>query len=407
MSKNIKRNKQTIFSKKRSIKVIEILDAAACQMNEWGSTTVSINGIAQSVGLSRNALYYYFKDRMELITACYERSIKVFAVDLEEAIQSSDKATERISFLFRQKLLTNQQEQAILSDLDIIPEPRKSEILAVHDGNIAKLELIIQQGIDTNELNNIDPAITTQILLGLLSWAQLWQKWNEISENVVENTIDALLRGISTDRDFLLDCHINVHTLLARRVNLFDPVSTSEAKRLQLLGEASLLFNQRGIGATSLDDIADRIGATKGSIYHYFKDKQSLVNACYQNAFDQYELFVKTAQEVKEPGVHQILTIAHLNCQAQASLNPPLILQAGILNLSENISERSRKLLGKSETLIMDAIKDGSYRGDLTSLHLTPGIYFWIPKWIDDNPSISGLQLADIICRIFSGGIAR
>jgi AcrR family transcriptional regulator len=407
MSKNIQKTKQSVFSKKRTVKRIEILDTAACQMNEFGTTTVSINGIAQSVGLSRNALYYYFKDRMELITACYERSVSVFAVELEEAMQISDKATEQISFLLRQKLLSDQQEQAILSDLDSVPEPRKSEILTIYYANVAKLELIIQQGIDTNELKNVDPAITAQILLGLLSWTQLWKKWHEIDENIVEATIQTLLKGVCADRDRPFSCHINVQNLLGRQINLFDSASLGEAKRLQLLGEAALLFNQRGIGSTSLDDIADRIGATKGSIYHYFKDKQSLVDSCYENSFEQYALIAKTAQEIKGPGAHRFLTILHLNCQAQALPTPPLIVQAGILNLSKDYIERSLKLAKIVDTIKIDALNDGSCRADLTTLQLTAGLIFWIPKWIKDKPEIDGLQLADAICQITSGGIVN
>lgn len=404
MSKNIE---QSALSNKRLIKLASIMDTAACQMNEWGASTLSINDIAQSVGLSRNALYYYFKDRMELITSCYERSIQVLTQDLDEAIQFSDVAEERISFLFRRKLLDSHPEQAVLSDLDLVPEPRKSEILAKHQVNIAKLESIIEQGIRTNELRQIDHEITAQLLLGLLNWGQLWKKWNAIDEKVVENTLDILLRGASTNRDFKFNCSLDVTKLLTKPVNLFDSDSLGEAKRLQILGEASLLFNQRGIGSTSVDDIADRLGVTKGSIYHYFDDKQSLVNACYQNAFRQYELLLETVKELDVSGIERIMTSIHLNSQAQVSLTPPLILQAGILNTPGDIPIRANKLDDTANSMLIDAVEDGSSRIDGTSSYLTAGFYFWIPKWIEDKPPRRNSQVVDIICQIASGGILQ
>lgn len=42
--------------------------------------------------------------------------------------------------------------------------------------------------------------------------------------------------------------------------------------------EASIaLFEQKGFSATSIQDIADAVGATKGTFYYYFKSKEQLL----------------------------------------------------------------------------------------------------------------------------------
>src|SRR5687768_16126285 len=50
----------------------------------------------------------------------------------------------------------------------------------------------------------------------------------------------------------------------------------AETRRL-LLEKAGELFQSRGIGATSLDQIAAAAGVTKGAIYDHFKNKTELV----------------------------------------------------------------------------------------------------------------------------------
>lgn len=51
--------------------------------------------------------------------------------------------------------------------------------------------------------------------------------------------------------------------------------------RTQKLGyirhTASDLFNKKGFHATSLDEVADRIGISKPSIYYYYKNKSELL----------------------------------------------------------------------------------------------------------------------------------
>ena len=57
-----------------------------------------------------------------------------------------------------------------------------------------------------------------------------------------------------------------------------------EAKREALLREAASAFNRQGFHATSLEDIAQRLGVTKAALYHYFPNKQTLLMACFRKA---------------------------------------------------------------------------------------------------------------------------
>lgn len=51
------------------------------------------------------------------------------------------------------------------------------------------------------------------------------------------------------------------------------------ATRHRLLDAAELLFQSQGVSRTSLQQIAEQAGATRGAIYWHFKDKADLFNA--------------------------------------------------------------------------------------------------------------------------------
>ncbi len=52
--------------------------------------------------------------------------------------------------------------------------------------------------------------------------------------------------------------------------------------RTQLVAEADRLFGMKGYGATSVNDIVQACGITKGSLYHHFEGKEALALAVLQ-----------------------------------------------------------------------------------------------------------------------------
>jgi AcrR family transcriptional regulator len=58
----------------------------------------------------------------------------------------------------------------------------------------------------------------------------------------------------------------------------------SERSRAQILDAALKLFSHRGYGATSVRDIAEAAGVSKGNVYHHFPDKETIFRAL----LDQY-----------------------------------------------------------------------------------------------------------------------
>jgi TetR/AcrR family transcriptional repressor of nem operon len=51
------------------------------------------------------------------------------------------------------------------------------------------------------------------------------------------------------------------------------------ATRERLVTAASELIAERGVAATSLDDVIERAGTSKSQLYHYFEDRAALLRA--------------------------------------------------------------------------------------------------------------------------------
>ncbi len=63
-------------------------------------------------------------------------------------------------------------------------------------------------------------------------------------------------------------------------------VQRSEKSRAQILDSALKLFSHKGYGATSVRDIAEEAGLSKGNVYHHFPDKETIFRALIDRYFE-------------------------------------------------------------------------------------------------------------------------
>jgi len=69
--------------------------------------------------------------------------------------------------------------------------------------------------------------------------------------------------------------------------NTAKPMRAATAdSRAEILSAAAECFKNRGYSATSIDDVARRLRATKGMIYHHFRSKTDLFCAVYQRSME-------------------------------------------------------------------------------------------------------------------------
>jgi AcrR family transcriptional regulator len=66
-------------------------------------------------------------------------------------------------------------------------------------------------------------------------------------------------------------------------------IERKRGKRIQeILATAAALFGERGYDAVSLEDVADRLDVTKGSLYYYFASKDELVTAAIETLGNEW-----------------------------------------------------------------------------------------------------------------------
>jgi len=151
----------------------QILEAALELFITYGYHGLSMRQIAETVGVSKAALYYHFQDKEQLFLAVLDTQLKHFETLIDAAAAEEDTIRDFIRRLvdeilsqpvaMRAAIRLASQEMAQLS------EPARATFkYSYHTRFIEKIQSMLKRGIDQGELRPVDPKVATWALLGIL-----------------------------------------------------------------------------------------------------------------------------------------------------------------------------------------------------------------------------------------------
>ncbi|MFI4972950.1 MAG: TetR/AcrR family transcriptional regulator [Caulobacterales bacterium] len=395
-----------------------VLEAAAREFNASGAAGASFTRIARDIGLGRAALYYYVRDRQDLVLQCYRRTCAQMAADLATAEASAGDGLARLVAFVRAALDPERAPTAVLSELDYLTGDAHTEIAVAHAANVTRLRALIRGGVSDGGIRECDDEAIAQAIVGVIGWIPLSVDWVEGTDpgyraRTVQAVVDLLTDGYAADTSYLFNSPVRIDTFFAAAPKPFDRAGQADAKVEQLLMTASRIINRRGVDGASLDDITGALGATKGAFYHYLRNKTDLVVRCYQRALRLNEAFAAASGRLGRSGLEKTLIGLYLNVQAQASDLAPMIQLVGVESLPpafrREIRQRSSALQRTFSAYAAEGLADGTNRDvDLDAIaQLGAGVFEWLPKWFDPaDPRASG-ALAGEYCRLFIAGLRR
>ena len=149
---------------------------------------------------------------------------------------------------------------------------------------------------------------------------------------------------------------------------------TKESRRQAILDAALTCFASKGFTETTMEDIRKISGASTGSIYHHFENKEMLARALYlegRNSLNAALSACLTANSLRE-GI-EALVYAYLGWFEQHADLGQYMLQAGE---SEYLSAYVKVLRQKTRTT-------------LPSEKFSDQLWLWLTPYIDDGSVVS------------------
>ena len=177
---------------------------------------------------------------------------------------------------------------------------------------------------------------------------------------------------------------------------------------------ASQLFEQKGYAATSVQDIADRVGLQKASLYYYVDSKEEILFRIAReaiNAFnDELERIVNMGQSPSETLRRAIA--AHLEAVANnrevmtVFLRESYALPAEKQEIIHKESDRYTRLM---QDIVVRGMAAGEFRPVDTTMVVMAilGACNWFYRWYDPQGRLSPQGIAAIFADLILTGLQK
>jgi len=181
-------------------------------------------------------------------------------------------------------------------------------------------------------------------------------------------------------------------------------------RRQEILHAALRAFKERGYHATTLDDIAERIGVRKTALYHYFPDKEAILYECHRESLTELDRLMKEARELdtaSEQLAHVIRE--HVRVMTDTLEGSPLAFEVTAFS-----PERQKEMIAARDRyerelrrIIDRGIEDGEFRrvDSKIAVFAVLGAINWIARWYSPEGSVHAPELGAQFAEHLVGGL--
>jgi AcrR family transcriptional regulator len=180
---------------------IEILKSAAKAFRKLGYHGATVEQIAAALHMKKGNLYYYFKNKEDILFACHQYSLDRLTRVLEEIEQSdrpADDKLRRLIVAFVHMILDELHGTALFLDLEALSPAHLKAVIVRRDQFDRGVRNLLEEGMTTGRFGRGDPKLLAFALLGAVNWIPRWfnPEGPASSQEVAEYFARFLIEGL-------------------------------------------------------------------------------------------------------------------------------------------------------------------------------------------------------------------
>jgi AcrR family transcriptional regulator len=143
------------------------------------ASSIRLQDVADHLGLVKGNIYYYFKNKEELIFHCHIKCVQESLAALERTKDTPGTPAERLRRLIVEHILILTEGQyggVWLSDMDNMSPARRRHYIKLRDKFEAGVRGLIRQGIASGEFAKQDVSLAGFAMLGAINWIPKWYR---------------------------------------------------------------------------------------------------------------------------------------------------------------------------------------------------------------------------------------
>ncbi len=154
-----------------------MLRAAAQCFNQKGFSGTSLKDVADVLRLTDAALYYYVRNKEELVYLCYVRAADVGREAMESARAEGWDGLDTVLHYLRyhiELMIGERGPIAIMSEIPSLKPSHRRQVLELSRRHSMNFEAIIEAGNADGSIAPCDVRMTGNAIMGSINWIPKW-----------------------------------------------------------------------------------------------------------------------------------------------------------------------------------------------------------------------------------------
>jgi AcrR family transcriptional regulator len=164
----------------QDIKRDAVLQTAAHMFLEQGYRRTSMSELAKRLQITKPALYYYFRNKEEILVECYRAGITLIETLLDKALVSRgtglDKVKVYIEAYAKSVVLHDFGRCVSMLDENELSSETRKQVRALKRRIDASIRSYIEEGIVDKSIAPCDPKLASFAMSGAINWIGTWYK---------------------------------------------------------------------------------------------------------------------------------------------------------------------------------------------------------------------------------------
>jgi AcrR family transcriptional regulator len=180
---------------------VDILKAAAAAFRRLGYHGATVEEIAAALHMKKGNLYYYFRNKEEILFACHQYSLDRLLALLDEVEKSGlspEDKLRRLIVAFVHTILDELHGTALFLDLEALSTAHLRTVIARRDRFDKGMREILNEGIRSGRFAYADAKLLSFAILGAVNWIPRWFNPDgpATSDEIADRFANYLLAGL-------------------------------------------------------------------------------------------------------------------------------------------------------------------------------------------------------------------
>lgn len=159
------------------LKRTALLREAARAFNAKGYHDTSLVDVAKTLNVTKSALYYYVKNKEEILYECHLLSHRLGDQAIAHAKEQGKTGRQRVVHLARRylELLTGEMGAcAVLTEVDALTSEHRKQIRRKRDAFEKDFRAMVDEGVADGSIRQVSAKLTVFFFMGAVNWLNIW-----------------------------------------------------------------------------------------------------------------------------------------------------------------------------------------------------------------------------------------